>query len=277
MREEFVEQVGHAMWTFTIPKLLRPYFLYRRELLGNLCRAAWETVSELIREAAGSDDAYSPGMVGVVQTASDDLCWMPHVHAIASRGAWDREGHWTPVPYVHTKAAEKLFRHKIFAFLKKEELITQDRIDLLLSWKNSGFSVNNSVSATPDNPEAFERLAPYFLHPPLSLERMSFTEDQDNIHYRSKRIHGTIRPSDRLDPLDFLARLLMHVPEPRIHITRYCGYYSSVSRARRQKPHKSNRPQMNRRPATIYPPPPSAGASDVSGLRCCAASLKSNH
>ncbi len=83
MREEVVEPVGHAMWTFTIPKLLRPYFLYHRELLGKLCRAAWETVSELIREAAGPVDVCCPGMVGVVQTASDDLRWMPHVHTIA--------------------------------------------------------------------------------------------------------------------------------------------------------------------------------------------------
>lgn len=29
------------MWTFTIPKLLRPFFLHRRALLGSLCRAAW--------------------------------------------------------------------------------------------------------------------------------------------------------------------------------------------------------------------------------------------
>ena len=32
---------------------------------------------------------------------------------------------------------------------------------------------------------------------------------------------------------DFLARLLQHVPEPRLHQVRYYGYYSSVARARR--------------------------------------------
>jgi hypothetical protein len=33
LREEILEEVGHAQWVFTIPKLLRPYFLYHRELL----------------------------------------------------------------------------------------------------------------------------------------------------------------------------------------------------------------------------------------------------
>ena len=42
LREEILEPVGHAQWVFTIPKMLRPYFLYHRELLGKLSRAAWK-------------------------------------------------------------------------------------------------------------------------------------------------------------------------------------------------------------------------------------------
>jgi hypothetical protein len=36
------------------------------------------------------------------------------------------------------------------------------------------------------------------------------------------------------DPMDFLARLLMHIPHPRLHTVRYYGEYSSVLRARRR-------------------------------------------
>ena len=34
LAEEVVEPVGHCLWTFTVPKMLRPYFLYHRDLLG---------------------------------------------------------------------------------------------------------------------------------------------------------------------------------------------------------------------------------------------------
>ena len=34
LQEEILEGVGHAQWVFTIPKLLRPYFLHHRGLLG---------------------------------------------------------------------------------------------------------------------------------------------------------------------------------------------------------------------------------------------------
>ncbi len=51
-----------------MPKLLRPFFLHRRELLGELCRAAWQSVCALIGEAAG--DNVRPGMVAAVHTAT---------------------------------------------------------------------------------------------------------------------------------------------------------------------------------------------------------------
>jgi hypothetical protein len=33
LREEIFEPVGHAQWVFTVPKMLRPYFLRHRGLL----------------------------------------------------------------------------------------------------------------------------------------------------------------------------------------------------------------------------------------------------
>ncbi len=48
LRDEVVADVGHAQWVFTVPKLLRPYFMHHRELLGPLCAAAWQTVRELM-------------------------------------------------------------------------------------------------------------------------------------------------------------------------------------------------------------------------------------
>jgi hypothetical protein len=83
-------------------------------------------------------------MVSVVQTATDLLEWSPHVHALVSRGGWDRAGIWVPVPYVDATSAELLFRHKVIAFLRDEGLLSEQRIELLLSWQNTGFSVHLS-------------------------------------------------------------------------------------------------------------------------------------
>jgi hypothetical protein len=73
LREEVLEEVGHAQWVFVMPKMLRPYFLHHRKLLGGLARAAWERVRELMVAATGGEGP-RPGMVAVVQTAGDLAC-----------------------------------------------------------------------------------------------------------------------------------------------------------------------------------------------------------
>jgi len=231
VREEVAEDVGHCLWTFTVPKLLRPYFLHRRELLGALCRAAWQTVCELIAEAAG--EAVRPGMVAAVHTASSDLRWHPHVHAIASRGGWDRAGRWHPVARVDPRAAELLFRHKVLSLLLARDLLTDERIELLDSWKSghTGFSAHNAVTVRAGDGGGLERLARYLLRPPLSLERL--TLEPGLARYRHKRAPG--RRGEPFDPSQLLARLVMHIPAPRLHLVRYYGHYSHVARARRRQ------------------------------------------
>ncbi len=69
---------------FTVPKMLRVYFLHHRELLGALSLAAYQTVKELMA-AAVEEKGFRPGMVSVVQTFGDRANFHPHVHALVSR------------------------------------------------------------------------------------------------------------------------------------------------------------------------------------------------
>ncbi len=60
---DVLEEVAHAQWVFVIPKMLRPYFMHHRELLGGLSRAALETVLELMIAAVGDASFYCYGSV----------------------------------------------------------------------------------------------------------------------------------------------------------------------------------------------------------------------
>ena len=81
----------------------------------------------------------------------------PHAHCLASRGVWDDNGQWLPVPYIDTNAAEKLFAHKIFHLLKSHDLLSNERIELLLSFRHSGFSVDTSPTVWPQDTQGLER------------------------------------------------------------------------------------------------------------------------
>ncbi len=63
------------------------------------------------------------------------------------------DGSWQPLPYVNSNKAELVFRHKILGLLRDRELISQERIELLLSWRNSGFGVHNRTIVYPSDTE----------------------------------------------------------------------------------------------------------------------------
>jgi hypothetical protein len=237
LMDEIVEDVGHAQWVFTIPKMLRVYFLHHRELLGELSRAAAETVKGLLAAAAGEEEGFRPGVVSVVQTFGDRANFHPHVHALVTRGGWTDSGEWVPVPYVDERAAEKLFRHKVLRLLRRRGLLSQDRIELLLSWRRSGFSVHNRVYAHPEDGRDFETLVRYMMRSPVSLTRLSFSPGGKELVYARKGGHdaGEAAEDERIDAEEFVARVLVQIPDPRRHLVRYYGAYSNRARGERRK------------------------------------------
>ena len=61
LQNKILADVPHAQWVFSIPKMLRLYFLHHRELLGELARLAYETVREMM--AAAVEELHArPGM-----------------------------------------------------------------------------------------------------------------------------------------------------------------------------------------------------------------------
>jgi hypothetical protein len=206
--------------------MLRPYFLYHRELLGELARLAYDTVRVMMAAAVEQPEA-RPGMVAVIQTFGSTLKWNPHIHAIVTRGVFLEEGSWLPIPYVDSHTAELLFRHKVLGLLRDRELITPERIDLLRSWRNSGFGVHNRTSVYPSDSEGLHKLACYLMRPPVNLSRLRYHPDSQLLLYEPKSGQAIEDNDPLVDPLEFLARVLIHIPEPKRHLVLFYGVYAN--------------------------------------------------
>jgi Putative transposase len=205
-----------------------------------MARLAYETVREMMLAAVEVEvdaDATDtrPGMVAVIQTFASSLKWNPHIHSITSRGLFTTDGQWIPVPYVDAHKAELLFRHKILRLLRQRELISQERIDLLLSWRNSGVSVHNRTTVYPDDIEGMHKLACYLMRAPVNLSRLRFDRDSGLLLYEPKR-GDPLDDDASTDPLEFLARVLIHIPEPNKHLVHFYGAYANRLRRTYQVP-----------------------------------------
>jgi hypothetical protein len=180
-----------------------------------LSRAAAETAKELLAAAAGEKEGFRSGIVSVVQTFGGRVNFHPHVHALVTRGGWTGSGEWVPVPYVAEGAAEELFRHKVLGMLRRRGLLSPERIELLLSWQRSGFSVHNRVCAHPGDGRDFEALVRYMMCSPVSLTRLRFTPGAKEVVYARKGGHDATEPGDeeRIGADEFVA-LLRHPSPP---------------------------------------------------------------
>jgi len=161
-----------------------------------------------------------------------------------SGGARAKDRKAIPVAFVDEHPAELLYRHKVMRLLQDEGLLSDERTELLLSWRHTGFSVHNRVRVEPEDQPAVERLARYIMRPPISLERVQWG-GEGVVHYRAKGGHdGRTLPAgdvaEAFDPAEFLARVIMHIPQPRRHLVRYYGWYSNVCRGKRRKAEAEN-------------------------------------
>ena len=84
LQQEVLAPVPHRHVVLTMPRLLRPTFRKRRELLLDLSQSGAEALAEYVRSQLGAD--VRPGIVVSIATSGDLLDWHPHGHLLATDG-----------------------------------------------------------------------------------------------------------------------------------------------------------------------------------------------
>ena len=232
-----LEQVSHAQFVFTIPKLLRPIFKFHPKDLGLLCQSAWQALKQMFREVASHPSAL-PGVVLSVQSYGDSLNLHPHMHAIASRGVCSADGSFQAIPALDTQQLMLLFRHHVIKNLLAAGRISQATVEILDRFHHPGFSAYEGQGVSAEDSAARERLASYLVHPPFSLARLHYDRDAGVVTYDPRapsRAHSSPAARQQFSPLDALAALTAFIPEKGQQIVRYYGYYSNKARGQRRR------------------------------------------
>ena len=127
---------------------------------------------------------------------------------------------------------------------------------MLLSWRRSGFSVHNRVFVHPRDGREFEALVRYMMRPPVSLSRLHFTPGSHEVVYVPKAGHDDIEATEgeKIDAMEFVARVLVQIPDPRRHLVRYYVVYSSAARKRKKSAAPAEPSAPDKPPEDAAPP-----------------------
>jgi len=236
LQDNVLYPVPHRQYVFSIPKILRRYFLYDRKLLGKLSKCATTNLTKFFRTTLCRKSGI-PGIALAIQTFGDYAKWHPHIHALVADGLFTESGYFYVMPKVDTRPLAEVFRASVLKMLKDEGRLDDTLINKILTWRhNSGFSVHNEVRIQAGGAKGIENLAQYIIRNTFSLAKVNFVEKTGTVIYRSKMSHGgNKRNFQTFSPMEFIAAVTQHIPERLAQMVRYVGWYSNRMRGDRRK------------------------------------------
>ena len=87
--------VPHRQFVWTVPKRLRIFFRYHRNLLQQLPRLAWQSILQTYRALLGEEA--TPGGIPAIQTFGQLMHFHPHIHGLVTDGAFAPDGRFLPL------------------------------------------------------------------------------------------------------------------------------------------------------------------------------------
>jgi len=185
-----------------------------------------------VRQEAVPENNPIPGAVIVMQTFGDLIGYNPHCHILVTDGFfYGNKGMFRVAPPLELKKLEAIFQHKVFKMLLNKGKIAKEMIAMLSTWRHSGFHVFCGNRISPDDETAMENLVRYIIRASFSQEKMQYLDQEGKVVYTSK----DSRTSKSFPALEWLAAMCSHIPNRDEQMVRYYGYYSNVSRGKRQK------------------------------------------
>ena len=231
--EEVLLDLPHRQFVFTVPKALRPFFRHDRRLFADVSRLIYNLLGEFNNEAAGR--SLLSGMVVAHKTFGDMLRWNPHFHAIVLEGGFDNEGTFFYIPFTSLDSMAEVFRRQVIKLLVERKLLNIEFARNLLSWRHSGFSIDNSVRILDEPAEenlAEENLAEYIARPPISLAKIRYEPFKGRVLFHTTYSEYFRENLHMFDALDFIAELSQHIPPKGVQLIRRYGLYASRTKGR---------------------------------------------
>jgi hypothetical protein len=227
---EVMLKLPHRQFVFTFPKMLRPFFRNNKKLLSEVSKIIYK-MFELYNARIGCKEART-GIITAFQTFGDFLRYNPHYHSLVLDGYFDASGNFIYSPIKDTNKMTEYFRKVVIKHFVENGYITREQGLNLLSWKHSGFSIDNSVQLLALDNKAREALGQYIARCPVSLQKLLYEPFKGEVIFKT-RYNAYFKENLKVFTAeDFIAELTQHIPPARVRLIRHYGLYSSKSRGK---------------------------------------------
>ena len=216
--------VTHRHCVFTIDENLRSFFLKDRSLLNCLFHAVKSVVSRLFHKMNKSKN-FTPGFIMVLHTFGRDLKWNPHIHCLISEGGYSDDAYWRNVKHFNYTFLRNAFRTALLNELETHLGPSFKKVKAAC-YKNHkhGFYVY-ARSQKCDPKIVTKYLGRYLGRPVIATSRID-NYDGANVTFHYNRHEDNEYVTETVPALEFIERLIRHIPEKHFKMIRYGGIYA---------------------------------------------------
>ena len=216
--------VIHRHCVFTIDSQLRDFFLKDRSLLNCLFDAVRSVISRMFFKQSKSMN-FTPGFIMVLHTFGRDLKWNPHIHCLISEGGYSDNGFWRNINHFNYTYLRNAFRT---ALLNELELKIGPSFKKIKSQCYREHKEGFYVYAKPnkcDPTTVVKYIGRYLGRPVIASSRID-KYDGDSVTFHYNRHEDNKYVEETLPVMDFIQRLIQHIPEKHFKMIRYGGIYA---------------------------------------------------
>jgi hypothetical protein len=249
IQEDVLLPVSHRFWSFSVPKRLRPYFMWDRKRLGLLVTAANNTLAKSL-SGGRLVKGMRPGIISLMQTHSGTIDWNCHLHLVVTDGLVDYTDPSLPkfkqCTFWNIGVMTEMFRLELLSLMAKCKALSPDVADNLMSWEHSGFHVYATEPFGPSDKQTLINRLAYAYRLSAPLNRLSYNPSTSSGHGNGTVTVEARKQTLTLKPVDFIAKLTLHIPNRYQNVRRYAGFYSSniQRKVRLAKPKDASQPAL---------------------------------
>jgi hypothetical protein len=170
-------------------------------------------------------ESFTPGFICVLHTFGRDLKWNPHIHCLISEGGLGNSGLWRSKTHFNYKLMRDSFQTALLNELQEHLGSSFKKVKASI-YKNheNGFYVYAKPNKCKPG-TVIKYIGRYLGRPVIATSRID-AFDGDNVTFHYNRHEDEKLVTETIPALDFIKRLIQHIPEKHFKMIRYYGLYA---------------------------------------------------